>query len=450
MAHIAVRVQGLGKRYRIGSRPQGYKTLREKLNDLALQPFRSARSLIIRDGQSQRSPSSDGSNPKSAVRNSQSSILWALRDVSFEIQRGEIVGIIGRNGAGKSTLLKVLSRITEPTNGKVDIYGRVGSLLEVGTGFHPELTGRENIFLNGAILGMRRNEIERKFDEIVAFSEIEKFLDTPVKHYSTGMYTRLAFAVSAHLEPDILLVDEVLSVGDASFQKKCLGKMEEVGQQGRTVLFVSHSMPMIMRLCERTILLDRGAVLADGKPHDVIKHYLYSDTQSQAQRVWPAKEAPGDSIARLRSARVLNDAGQLADTTDIRKPISVEVEYWNFQTSLRPTAVLHFINEEGVCLFATNDFNNAEWWSTPRVPGLVRATCRVPGNFLAEGRIFLLVAVVSYDPDAVHVLERDAVSFQVVDRSEGDAVRGVFTGEWPGVMRPMLEWQVTSEPNLND
>ena len=447
MAHIAVRVEGLGKRYRIGARQQGYKTLREKLNDLALQPFRAAGSLTTRNGRPQRSPSSDGSNQTSANRNSQSSTLWALRDVSFEIQRGEIVGIIGRNGAGKSTLLKVLSRITEPTNGKVDIYGRVGSLLEVGTGFHPELTGRENIFLNGAILGMRRNEIERKFDEIVAFAEIERFLDTPIKHYSSGMYMRLAFAVSAHLEPDILLVDEVLSVGDASFQKKCLGKMEEFGSQGRTVLFVSHSMPMIMRLCERTILLDRGAVLADGKPHDVIKHYLYSDTLSQAQRVWPAKEeAPGDSIARLRSARVLNDEGQLADTTDIRKPISVEVEYWNLQSSLRPTAVLHFINEEGICLFATNDFNNAEWFSTPRVPGLVRATCRVPGNFLAEGRIFLLVAVVSYNPNVVHAMERDAVSFQVVDRSEGDAVRGVYTGEWPGVIRPMLSWQVTGIP----
>src|SRR5207253_3043760 len=368
-------------RYRIGARQQGYKTLREKLNDLALQPFRAAGSLTTRNGRPQRSPSSDGSQ-KSANRKSQSSTLWALRDVSFEIQRGEIVGIIGR-----------------------------------------------------------------KFDEIVAFAEIERFLDTPIKHYSSGMYMRLAFAVSAHLEPDILLVDEVLSVGDASFQKKCLGKMEEFGSQGRTVLFVSHSMPMIMRLCERTILLDCGAVLADGKPHDVIKHYLYSDTLSQAQRVWPTKEeAPGDSIARLRSARVLNDEGQLADTTDIRKPISVEVEYWNLQSSLRPTAVLHFINEEGICLFATNDFNNAEWFSTPRVPGLVRATCRVPGNFLAEGRIFLLVAVVSYNPNVVHAMERDAVSFQVVDRSEGDAVRGVFTGEWPGVMRPMLEWQVTGIP----
>jgi len=445
MSKIAISVEGLGKRYSIGVRQHGFKTLRERVNDLALLPFRTARRLVNSNGHEPRSQSNDNNNPKSATR--KSSTLWALRDVSFEIKRGEVVGIIGLNGAGKSTLLKVLSRITEPTTGAVDIHGRVGSLLEVGTGFHSELTGRENIFLNGAILGMRRNEIERKFDEIVAFAEVDSFLDTPVKHYSSGMYMRLAFAVSAHLEPDILLVDEVLSVGDASFQKKCLGKMEEVGKQGRTVLFVSHSMPMILRLCERTILLDRGTVVADGKPHEVIKHYLYSDTLSQAQRVWPAKgEAPGDSVARLRSARVLNDEGQLVDTIDIRKPIFIEVEYWNLQDSLRPTAVLHFINEEGICLFATNDFNNAEWFSTPRRPGLVRATCSVPGNFLAEGRIFLLVAVVSYNPNVVHVLERDAVSFQVVDRSEGDAVRGVFTGEWPGVIRPMLDWQVTGLP----
>src|SRR5947199_2888083 len=233
MFETAIKVEGLGKRYRIGANQQAYKTLKEKLNATAAAPFRAARHLLTGNG---------NGHSQSAIRNLKSETIWALKDVSFEIKRGEVVGIVGRNGAGKSTLLKILSRITEPTEGCADIYGRVGSLLEVGTGFHPELTGRENIYLNGTILGMKRIEIERKFDEIVAFAEIEKFIDTPVKHYSSGMYVRLAFAVAAHLEPEILVVDEVLAVGDVDFQEKCLGRMGEVAHRGTTVLFVSHNM----------------------------------------------------------------------------------------------------------------------------------------------------------------------------------------------------------------
>lgn len=260
MSDLALRVHDLSKCYRLHHRPEGYRTLRETLSDLVRRP---------------RHPSCKAANPKERSCREESEILWALRNVSFEVKRGEVVGIIGRNGAGKSTLLKILSRITEPTNGWAEIHGRVGSLLEVGTGFHGELTGRENIYLSGALLGMKKAEIDRKFDEMVAFAEIEKFLDTPVKRYSSGMYLRLAFAVAAHLEPEILLVDEVLAVGDATFQKKCLGKMEDVANRGRTVLFVSHQMAAVASLCKRTILLDNGQILADGATGRLIERYLH-------------------------------------------------------------------------------------------------------------------------------------------------------------------------------
>jgi lipopolysaccharide transport system ATP-binding protein len=260
MNDLAIRVECLGKRYRIGQR-EPYKALRDVLARAPLAPYRWLRSqLASRNGKYQ----DDG-------------YIWALRDVTFEVKQGEVIGIIGRNGAGKSTLLKILSRITKPTRGYADIYGRVGSLLEVGTGFHPELTGRENIYLNGAILGMNRHEIERKFDEIVSFGEIEKFLDTPVKRYSSGMYVRLAFAVAAHLEPEILLVDEVLAVGDAGFQKKCIGKMSNVAEEGRTVVFVSHNMTAIQSLCDRSMLLEKGQLVAEGNSADIVKLYLIND-----------------------------------------------------------------------------------------------------------------------------------------------------------------------------
>jgi len=261
MSDVAIRCEGLAKQYRIGERER-YKALRDVIADAVAAPLRRVRSALRQ--------SSNGKCHSGETR------FWALKDVSFEIKCGEKVGIIGRNGAGKSTLLKILSRITEPTHGYADIWGRVASLLEVGTGFHPELTGRENIFLNGAILGMKKAEIARKFDEIVAFAEVERFIDTPVKRYSSGMYLRLAFAVAAYLEPEILLVDEVLAVGDASFQKKCLNKMESVSEQGRTVLFVSHNISSVTRLCERTILLDSGRVTCDGPSHEVVGVYLQS------------------------------------------------------------------------------------------------------------------------------------------------------------------------------
>ncbi|HEX5323982.1 MAG TPA: ABC transporter ATP-binding protein [Capsulimonadaceae bacterium] len=369
--------------------------------------------------------------------------FWALKDVSFNVNSGDRVGVIGRNGAGKSTLLKVLSRITEPTKGRLTIHGRVASLLEVGTGFHPELTGRENIYLNGAILGMSKAEIKHRFDEIVAFAEVEKFLDTPVKRYSSGMYVRLAFAVAAHLEPEILIVDEVLAVGDTQFQKKCFGRMEEIGREGRTVIFVSHNIQIILRLCNQLLFLDRGRLEAAGDAEVIARRYLESGQGTSAIRTWAnADTAPGDDVARLRSVRVLDSFLSPAEVIDIQYPTYIEIEYWNLQAGLRPTVSMHLINEEGTVLFASNDFTNKEWLCTPRTTGIVRARCEIPGNFLAEGCFTVLAAVCTYDPDIVHAIERDAISFQVVDRSGGEGVRGTFGRKWPGVVRPMLQWEV--------
>jgi lipopolysaccharide transport system ATP-binding protein len=422
MPDSAITVRGLGKRYRIGVTRDPYSRLSESLWTALTRPFNRAR------------PDNDARD------------FWALRDVDLDIPQGAAVGVIGRNGAGKSTLLKILSRITEPTTGRAELHGRVGSLLEVGTGFHQELTGRENIFLSGAILGMKRAEIQRKFEEIVAFADIGKFIDTPVKRYSSGMRVRLGFAVAAFLDPEILFIDEVLAVGDAEFQKKCLGKISSIGAEGRTVMFVSHSMPSIFRLCDRAILLDHGRVVSDGPSHEVVRTYLESDMGRASERRWddPAK-APGDEVARLRSIRVKPAGGGPADEIDIRQAIDIEVEYWSEHPgTLKPSANLHFYNDEGVCLFVTNDWNDRDFWERPRKPGLVRATCHIPGNFLAEGRVIVTVAVSTFNPLIAHAVERDAVAFQIVDRSEGDGVRGVYTNEWPGVVRPMLEWDVES------
>jgi lipopolysaccharide transport system ATP-binding protein len=420
MTEIAISATGLAKRYRIGVRSDPYGRLSESLWNVLSDPLRRRRSHDRGDD------------------------FWALRDVSFEVPRGSVVGIIGRNGAGKSTLLKILSRITEPTLGRAELRGRVGSLLEVGTGFHQELTGRENILLSGAILGMKRAEILRKFDEIIAFADIGQFIDTPVKRYSSGMKVRLGFAVAAFLEPEILFIDEVLAVGDAEFQKKCLGKMSEIGAGGRTVIFVSHSMSAILRLCDRAILLDHGRVVVDGPTHEAVRRYLESGPGRTSSREWadPAT-APGDDVARLKSVRIVPEGGGSAEEIDIRRPIDVEVEYWTKAPGeLRPSVNLHFYNDEGVCLFVNNDWNDRQWWNASRRPGLVRAVCHIPGNFLAEGRVVVTAVVSTYNPTIVHAAEREAVAFLVVDRSEGDGVRGVYANEFPGVVRPMLDWHV--------
>jgi lipopolysaccharide transport system ATP-binding protein len=374
-------------------------------------------------------------------------MFWALRDLSFEVPAGQAVGVIGRNGAGKSTLLKILAGVTTPTIGEAKVWGTLGSLLEVGTGFHPELTGRENVFLNGAILGMRRAEVARRFDEIVAFSGIELFIDTPAKHYSSGMFMRLAFAVAAHLDCQTLVVDEVLAVGDGEFQRASLRKMEQAGQQGRTVIFVSHDMGAVTRLCTRVLLLDGGRLVADGPAGEVVHRYLATGALHEAAvREWSAQSGPGDEVAQLRRVRVLDEGNAPAAVVDIRRPVSVEVEYWNGRPEARASVTLRLHDEQGNCIFNVNDFTSPVWRAGPRPIGLVRSRCLIPGNFLAEGRITVLAAVSTYDPLVVHAEERDAVAFTVVDRSTGDGVRGPYVGAWPGVVRPMLEWRLDVAP----
>jgi lipopolysaccharide transport system ATP-binding protein len=432
MDDIAIRVENLSKRYYIGEAQERHDTLRDVLADAFRAPLRRAGELLR--GQATGAADLDET-------------IWALKDVTFDVKRGEVVGIIGRNGAGKSTLLKIFSRITEPTAGYADIHGRVGSLLEVGTGFHKELTGRENVYLNGAILGMRRSEIERKFDEIVAFAEVERFIDTPVKHYSSGMYLRLAFAVAAHLEPEILLVDEVLAVGDVRFQTKCLNKMQDVEQEGRTILFVSHSMPSITRLCERAILLEDGKIVQDGPSHQVVSTYLNAGLGMAAAREWPdPARAPGGEVARLRAVRVRTEEKQVTDVVDIRRPVGIEMEY----EVLKPGYVLlpHYdvYNEQGVHIFKAMDHDPA-WRRQPRPAGRYVSTAWIPGNFLAEGTVFVTAGLVTLNPVALQYYERDAVTFQVVDSFDGDSVRGDWSGRIGGVVRPLLEWDTQFSPD---
>jgi lipopolysaccharide transport system ATP-binding protein len=371
MADVVIRAEKLSKEYRIGLRLEKYKTLRDSLASAATAPLRMFRRRN---------------------RDSADEQLWAIRDISFEVRAGEVVGIIGRNGAGKSTLLKILARITEPTHGTVSIHGRVGSLLEVGTGFHPELTGRENIYLNGAILGMKRIEIERKFDEIVAFSEIDKFIDTPVKRYSSGMYLRLAFAVAAHLEPEILLVDEVLAVGDADFQKKCLGKMGDVAQEGRTVLFVSHSMPAVQALCARAILLRQGSVAIDGSTGDVLREYL-GHLQASAEHAFENNpERRGDGTVRLTGARVLDAEGRPTQNLVAGMPMTLEFAYENRVEADRAELLVAIVNHLGITVthLSTRIAGfRLEIGST----GFV--TCRIPSLPLPRGE-YRVVTVVKH------------------------------------------------------
>jgi lipopolysaccharide transport system ATP-binding protein len=425
MNNDAIRVSGLSKLYRIGGRKARYKTLRESFMDGIAAPFHRVAARFRRTN----GESSSGDDK-----------IWALKQVSFEIKCGELVGIIGRNGAGKSTLLKILSRITEPTTGFAEIRGRVGSLLEVGTGFHAELTGRENIYLNGAILGMKKAEIDQKFDEIVAFAEVDKFIDTPVKHYSTGMYLRLAFAVAAHLEPEILIVDEVLAVGDANFQKKCLNKMDTVGKQGRTVLFVSHNMMAITRLCERAILLEDGKVLADGPSHKVVSDYMNSGLGVGPVREWsePTK-APGGGVVRLLAVRVRTADGEISDVIDIRQPLSVEMEYEVITPGYRLMPHFLFTNEEGVDAFSAHDVD-PEWRGRPRPVGRYLSTVCIPEHLLTEGTLFVAAGLRTIDPVMRQFFEPNVVSFQVVESQNGDGARGDHGGRITGVVRPLLEW----------
>jgi len=364
MSDIAVRVQGISKKYRIGL----LQTHNDTLRDVIVSSFNRA-TRRLEPGQEDE--------------------IWALKDLSFEVRQGEVLGVVGRNGAGKSTLLKILSRVTEPTEGTIEIHGRVGSLLEVGTGFHPELTGRENIYLNGAILGMRRQEIAKKFDAIVDFSEVDKFIDTPVKRYSSGMYLRLAFAVAAHLDPEILVVDEVLAVGDAEFQRKCLGKMSDVAQQGRTVLFVSHNMSAILRLTQETIVLDKGNLLMRGPSPQAVDYYLSSGFSQMGERTWSTDEVPTTAAPFVpMGVRVRNTAGNVSDSLRSMESFWLEFEYELKQAITGLRVGVYILSTRGELVFTSFDTDEANLYEKypTRSAGHYISRCIIPADLLNEGQ----------------------------------------------------------------
>ena len=419
MSNVAIKAEGIGKRYYIGA-VQRYKALRDTLTDTLKSPLRLF----------------SGSN-----RSRRKEVFWALRDIGFEIKHGGATAIIGRNGAGKSTLLKILSRITAPTEGMVDIYGRVGSLLEVGTGFHPELTGRENIYLNGAILGMKRREIVYNFDQIVDFSEVEKFIDTPVKLYSSGMYIRLAFAVASHLEPEILLVDEVLAVGDAHFQKKCLGKMQDVSGQGRTVVFVSHNMLAVKNLCSKGIVLDKGKIVCVDDVSVAIEKYLADKSSLSGEVSWNSPEnAPGNHQVRLKALRIVS-GGETIASPALDKAIEIQVDYWNLEKEGRRLVSIHLFNSMGLLLLTSANWNSMSLtpdpWINRKYPvGFFRTTCVIPKYLLNTGMHSVSLYINGTMAGDNIIFKKHIISFDVQDSDE----KKDYMGEWIGAVRPKLAW----------
>ncbi len=419
---LAIRVDNLGKQYRIGTAPERYRTMRDNIVDLVNVPRRVMHNLRSR-------------------RTNEENSIWALRGVSFDVQRGKVLGVVGRNGAGKSTLLKILSRVTEPSEGLAEIHGRVGSLLEVGTGFHPELTGRDNIYLNGAILGMRRAEIERKFDEIVDFSGVDKFIDTPVKRYSSGMYLRLAFAVAAYLEPEILVVDEVLAVGDAEFQRKCLGKMSDVATQGRTVLFVSHNMSAILRLTEETIVLERGKMAYRAPTAEAVDYYLSSGLAQSGERQWLEDEVPVDAAPfRPLAIRIKNSSGKVVDTVRSVEPLTVEIEYSLSEMLSGLRVGIYFLSGRGELVFTSFDTDAPELFERygARPAGRYCSRCVIPADVLNEGRYILGVNASSFRVRR-YFQEENALAFSV-DPSGAPGMQ--WTEARMGLIRPRLDWKI--------
>lgn len=414
---IAISCDRLSKKYRIGRR-QRYRTLRDSLAEFMQAPLRHVATAL--------QSTNNGYEEKSE--------LWALKDFSLEVPHGEILGIIGRNGSGKSTLLKILSRITKPTEGRVEIQGRIGTLLEVGAGFHPELSGRENIYLNGAILGMSRREIDRKFEEIVDFSECGRMLDTQMKHFSSGMYVRLAFAVAAHLETEILLVDEVLAVGDAAFQKKCLGKISDAASQGRTVIFVSHNLLAVDSLCTRAICLHEGKAVLEGPPGLVTSRYLQNWMPQFQEVVYEdASRAPGNEFVRLYRACVRAKDGSSHDRITVRTNIVVEFEYWKLAEHTSFDLAAEVFNEHGLNVFT------AAQLSEPAAPaGLIRSSFEIPGDLMNNGVYRINLTILLGGATEVAYWE-DIAAFEVHDSAS--ELRGYYHDFWPGVLRPNLEWK---------
>lgn len=418
-----IKVENLSKRYFISHQKR--------------EPYLALRDVMARGAKQMANRLMHPSSARSAPATTKEE-FWALKDVSFEVQEGESVGIIGRNGAGKSTLLKILSRITEPTSGRARIRGRLASLLEVGTGFHPELTGKENIFLNGAILGMGRSEIERKFDEIVAFSGVERFLDTPVKHYSSGMRIRLAFSVAAHLDPDILVVDEVLSVGDLDFQQKCMGKMENAAKSGRTVLMVSHDLAAVHRLCKRVILLDKGETVLDSDTDDVIRTYVSHRLNDQSVFVQPCQ--PNKSI-NLRKVFLANAHGTPGLEFRFNEPISLHIEYEVNQPIKNACVWFGLHTMQDLVAFGSADTDvDDDALGKERPAGYYRATIDLRENWLNAGQYFLVVGITSYFP-LTEFDRAEMLNFTVLDVGSPERIRTGYAR--PGILQPFLKWQTS-------
>ncbi|MBS7786412.1 ABC transporter ATP-binding protein [Flavobacterium sp. CYK-55] len=427
MSKVVIKAEDLSKAYQIGQIGTG--TISRDLERFWVTKVLGKEDPFLKIGETNDRSIKGGSD-----------IVWSLRDINFDIQQGEAVGIIGKNGAGKSTLLKLLSRVTAPTTGQIKVRGRIASLLEVGTGFHPELSGRENIYLNGAILGMRKKEITRKLDEIIDFSGVERYVDTPVKRYSSGMYVRLAFAVAAHLESEILIVDEVLAVGDAEFQKKCLGKMGDISKgQGRTVLFVSHNMAAVKSLCTHGIVLENGRLAFNGGVDQAIDHYL-KNAESYAHRTWPIQTAPKSSFIRLLEVKVLNKHNQIALNHAITDDVKIEFTY---EITKENELFLHgfnLFNGHNIHILSSHD-KNASSLKTPLPLGIHSTVITIPGNFLAEGTYNCSFAIMRYNPFHVEFHEMEIVGFNVIDEINENTVRGSYSGRFPGVVRPLLNWE---------
>ena len=420
-----IRVDNIGKRYRIGTARERNRTFREAITDMFTTPWRGTKNALRKTSVS----SEESTNH-----------IWALKNVSFEVNRGEVVGIIGRNGAGKSTLLKILSRITEPTEGRVVMRGRVGSLLEVGTGFHSELTGEENIYLSGTILGMRSNEISRKFDEIVAFSGMGKFINTPVKYYSSGMNMRLAFAVAAHLEPEILLIDEVLAVGDAEFQKKCLGKMEDVAKTGRTILFVSHNMAAVQSLCRTALQLESGCVVQTGDSGSVVSTYLSSTGRINSTMVWPDETAPGNEEIRLKSISAYTDDGNYNGIYQSHKNILIEMSFKAKHSHPALSIGFDLISTHGETVFGSYQTDMAPEKCPQVKPGDNVWRCTIPAGLLNAGYFNLCPRI--YMHNMYWVVHLDSVAqFEVILDHGVSPYWNCLDRNRPGIIAPILTWE---------
>lgn len=418
MSNSVIKVSGISKRFRIGSKMKKSETLAGQIGAILKFPLKNLKKL----------------NQMSRFTGEDESVFWALKDINFEVKQGEVLGIIGKNGAGKSTLLKILSQISEPTSGRIEIQGRIASLLEVGTGFHPELSGRDNIYMNGTILGMTKREIDLKLDEIIDFSGVERFIDTPVKFYSSGMKVRLGFSVAAHLEPEILIIDEVLAVGDYEFQKKCLGKMHDVAGQGRTVLFVSHNMEAIRSLCSRTILLQDGSLKIDSSTKDAIDQYLLIYNSNKLRSIWEYTDAPGNDWVKILEVSISTITNISPIVLSRNEDIIIKTEFWLEKDKIATNLSLHLFAETGECVF-----NVISQVPTPILnTGLHCAKCIIPGNLLNEGGYSISIMVVK-DTTTVLFQLLEALNFELVDTQKREIS---WHGKFPGFIHPELDFRI--------